>query len=186
MKRLFVAVSVQLSDSFLNTKLKLQNELAREQIVWVKPELQHLTLRFLGQTPESRIDSLKQILQELAAESVPFELQIDKIGVFGSRYAPTTLWFGFSHFEPFRTLFDNLEPKLVSIGYEPNYGNFVPHLTIGRIKKIENKKKFTELVTSLQTSLIPQTLKIDHIELIKSKLMPSGPKYTPLETFRFK
>lgn len=185
MKRLFVAVPVQLSVSFTDIISKLQKEFARDQIVWVKPELQHLTLRFLGQTPDSRLDALKVTLRELSANSVPFELILDKIGVFGSRYAPTTLWFGFSHFEPFRTLFDHLEPKLKSIGFEPNYGNFVPHLTVGRIKRIDQKKKFTEQISTLQDAIIPQTIKIDHIDLIRSKLLPSGPQYTTLETFQF-
>lgn len=185
MKRLFVAVPVQLSSEFQSLTQKIQTGLSRDQIVWVKPELQHLTLRFLGETPESRIDSLKQILTNITSSAHAFDLELDKIGVFGSKYAPTTIWYGFNEFSSFKNLFEQLEPQLRDLGFDPNYGNFVPHLTVGRIKKIENKKRFTELITSLQPDF-SQKIPVNQIHLIRSKLTTSGPIYTTLGTYRLK
>lgn len=185
MKRLFVAVPVQLSPEFQSLTQKIQEGLSRDQIVWVKPELQHLTLRFLGATPDSKIDSLKKILSDVTSNTPAFDLELDKIGVFGSKYAPTTIWYGFNEFSLFKNLFEKVEPLLQELGFVPNYGNFVPHLTVGRIKKIENKNRFTELITTLQPKF-SQKIPVTHLHLIRSKLNTSGPTYTTIGTYRLK
>lgn len=182
MKRLFIAVPVQLSAPFETLSQKLQKELSRDKIVWVEPKLQHLTLRFLGQTPEHFIEPLVNSLQGICAKEDTFSLELNKLGVFGTRYAPAVLWYGFHEFSKFKELFLKIEPSLVEIGFESNYGNFVPHLTVGRIKKIEDKKKFSALVTESQPSF-SQSIPINELQLIRSKLTPTGPRYTILETF---
>ena len=182
MKRLFIAVPVQLSPPFENLSLKLQNELSRDNIVWVEPKLQHLTLRFLGQTPEHLIDPLIKNLHHLCSQHASFALELNKLGVFGTRYAPAVLWYGFQEFSKFKELFFKIEPSLVEMGFESNYGNFVPHLTVGRIKKIEDKKRFSALVTQSQPTF-SQAIPIQEVQLIRSKLTPTGPKYTILDTF---
>ncbi len=182
MKRLFIAVPVVLSDDFQKLSETLQQKMKRDQVVWVKPQLQHLTLRFLGATPDFQIDPLISVLRDISSQNKQFELQLDKIGVFGSRYAPTTIWYGFNQFESFKKLFDQLEPRLIEMGFEPNYGNLVPHLTVGRIKKIENKHQFTEQITQLQPTFT-QCVEIDALHLIKSKLTTQGPVYKILEVF---
>jgi RNA 2',3'-cyclic 3'-phosphodiesterase len=185
MKRLFIAVPVQLSEDFQKLSVVLQQKMARDQITWVKPKLQHLTLRFLGATPESQIDSIKKILRKITDDQKQFSLKLDKMGVFGSRYAPTTIWYGFNEFALFRVLFEKLESELLNIGIEPNHGNFVPHLTVGRIKKIENKNLFTTLITQLQPTFF-QEMDVHAIHLIQSKLTTQGPIYRTIEQFPLK
>ncbi len=182
MKRLFVAVDVRLSEPFQVLSAQLKQQLCLDKIVWVNANLHHLTLRFLGQTPEPYILPLKQALTKLAAENHAFSLEINKLGVFGSKHLPQVIWLGFQDFEPFRQLFLQLEPQLSAIGFEPNYGNFVPHLTLGRIKQIQNKKRFWELVTALQPKE-SQVVRVDSLLLIQSRLTPQGPIYRVLERY---
>lgn len=182
MKRLFVAVDVRLSEPFQVLSAQLKQQLCLDKIVWVDANLHHLTLRFLGQTPEPYILPLKQALTKLAAENHAFSLEMNKLGVFGSKHSPQVIWLGFQDFEPFRQLFLQLEPQLSAIGFEPNYGNFVPHLTLGRIKQIQNKKRFWELVTALQPKE-SQVVRVDSLLLIQSRLTPQGPIYRVLERY---
>ena len=182
MKRLFVAVDVRLSEPFQVLSAQLKQQLCLDKIVWVNANLHHLTLRFLGQTPEPYILPLKQALTKLAAENHAFSLEINKLGVFGSKHSPQVIWLGFQDFEPFRQLFLQLEPQLSAIGFEPNYGNFVPHLTLGRIKQIQNKKRFWELVTALQPKE-SQVVRVDSLLLIQSRLTSQGPIYRVLERY---
>jgi len=176
MKRLFIAVDIALSDDFQALTKQLQFDFSNENIVWVKNELQHLTLRFLGETPETKIDSIVNELTNVANTSAPFELQLDKMGVFGSKYSPETLWFGFSQFSLFKNLFEKLEKELLNLGFQENYGNFVPHITAGRIKKIDNKKRFWETIEKRQPTFT-QTIHVNHLKLIQSKLSNDGPIY---------
>jgi len=179
MKRLFIAVDIELSDSFQTLTQQLKTDLRNDEVAWVKSELQHLTLRFLGETPDAKIEPLANALSIVANSTQPFELQLDKMGVFGSKYAPTTLWYGFSEFSLFKKLFENLEKELLQIGFQENYGNFVPHITVGRIKKVDNKKHFWETIEKYQPQF-SQTIPVRQLKLIQSKLSSEGPTYTTL------
>ena len=185
MKRLFIAVDVELSNEFRELTQQLQFDLRNDDIVWVKSGLQHLTLRFLGETPDAKIEPITNALSAIANSTLSFDLQLDKMGVFGSKYAPAVLWYGFSEFSLFKNLFENLEKELLPVGFEENYGNFVPHITIGRIKKVDNKKRFWETIEKRQPHF-SQTIPVTHLKLMQSKLTNEGPVYKTLLELRIK
>lgn len=180
MKRLFVATKIELDESFTDLTKRLKEHCRFDKIVWVNQEINHLTLRFLGKTPDNEIPELNNILHTIAENTSAFSLQIDKLGVFGSKYAPSVIWLGFKEFTPYRQLFEKLETELLQHDFEPAYGNFVPHITLGRIKSIDNKKKFWQSIEQNQVDF-SQTIKIDHISLYQSKLHNDGPEYRELE-----
>ncbi|MEG1555286.1 MAG: 2'-5' RNA ligase family protein, partial [Bacteroidales bacterium] len=68
------------------------------------------------------------------------------------------------------------------LDFEPNHGNFVPHITLGRIKKVDDKKHFWKLIDTSKPDFT-QVISIDEIILFQSKLTPSGPLYKVIETF---
>ncbi len=182
MKRLFIATKVELNEQYMNLLRRLQQQLAGDRIVWVDSQLQHLTLRFLGQTPDTQIPKLKKLLNEVANQTPSFSLNMDKLGIFGSRYAPSVLWLGFNEFEPYKTLFEKMENGLTSLGFEANQGNLVPHITLGRIKETQSKKYFWKIIERNLPDFIQQ-VHIEEITLFQSRLQPTGPIYTPLHTF---
>lgn len=184
MKRLFIAVNTQLSPEFHTFSQLLKRNMTNDSVVWVKDELQHLTLRFLGKTPDCKISEICEILHEVVNQNEPFELTLNKLGVFGSRYAPTTLWYGFSEFSKFEQLFNQLEGELLKSGFNKNNGNFVPHLTVGRIKKIDSKKKFWGFVETIQPTF-SQIIPVNELLLMQSKLTLDGPHYITLKRFNF-
>ena len=182
MKRLFIAVDIELSNEFQALTKQLQFDLRNDDIVWVKSGLQHLTLRFLGETPDAKIEPIANVLSSIANSTLPFDLQLDKMGVFGSKYAPAVLWYGFSEFSLFKNLFENLEKELIPVGLQENYGNFVPHITIGRIKKVDNKKRFWETIEKRQPPF-SQPIPVRRLKLMQSKLTNAGPIYKTLFDF---
>ena len=181
MKRLFIATPViTLSAEIQKISADLRFRLRHDDIVWVKDEVRHLTLRFLGATPPQQIPLIRKALSETCAKSAPFALEINKIGIFGSHYHPEVIWLGFDHFEPFRKLFDDLEPTLQALGFDANYGNFVPHITLGRIKSLHDKHKFWESIENAQKASFAQDLMIDKLNLYQSFLHKDGPEYKTL------
>ena len=180
MKRLFIATPViNLSAEVQKISADLRFRLRHDDIVWVKDEVRHLTFRFLGATPPQQVPAIRRALAEACAQSEPFTLEINKIGVFGSHYHPEVIWMGFDHFEPFKKLFEELEPKLLDLGFEPNYGNFVPHITLGRIKNLHSKPKFWESIEAVP-STFKQTIDISELILYQSFLHKEGPEYKVL------
>ena len=181
MKRLFIATKVELNEQYMSLTRQLQRQLSGDRIVWVDSQLRHLTLRFLGQTPDYQIPKLKKILNEVANQTQAFTLNMDKLGIFGSQYAPSVLWLGFSTFEPYRQLFENLENQLLKLGFDPNQGNVVPHITLGRIKETQSKKYFWKVFENCQPAF-SQNIPINEITLFQSHLQPTGPIYKALHT----
>lgn len=185
MKRLFIATKIELNEQYVQLIRQLQLKLAGDRIVWVNGQLQHLTLRFLGQTPDNQIPILKNTLHEVAQQTQAFTLNLDKLGVFGSKYAPEVLWLGFSEFEPYLSLFNSMEERLSALGFEPHHGNVVPHITIGRIKETQSKKYFWKVFEQNQPSFF-QHIPINEITLYQSRLQTSGPIYTALDSAKLK
>ena len=178
MKRLFIATPIiTLSAEIQKISADLRFRLRHDDIVWVKGEVQHLTMRFLGATPPQLEAGTRRALADACANHAPFTLTINKIGAFGSHYHPKVLWLGFDHFEPFKAVFEDLEPRLQSLGFEPNNGNFVPHITLGRIKNLHSKDKFWESVEAVQQQPFAQELQISSLNLYQSFLHKEGPEY---------
>ena len=181
MKRLFIATKVELNEQYMNLLRQLQRQLSGDKIVWVDSQLQHLTLRFLGQTADDRIPKLKKMLNEVANQTQDFTLSLDKLGIFGSKYAPSVIWLGFSEFEAYKMLFEKMEERILDLGFEPNHGNVVPHITLGRIKETQSKKYFWKVFENNYPSF-SQSIPINEITLFQSRLQTTGPIYTPLHT----
>jgi 2'-5' RNA ligase len=99
---------------------------------WTRPEQLHITLRFLGDTPEDRLGDIRT---RLRAVRVPrFELALRGTGVFppaGARKPARVLWLGFDPPEPLRALKDAVDGVL-GTDLETAKRGFSPHLTLAR------------------------------------------------------
>ncbi len=176
MKRLFFATKIELDDNFTSILQKLKKNTSFDTISWVEKENLHLTLRFLGKTPESKISTLIEQVTLIFQKQSTIELKMNRIAIFGSRYKPTVIWLGFEENDEMKILFEKIEAKVQEVGFEPNQGNFVPHVTIGRIKNILNKKRFSELISQLQPTS-SQNLSIHNWSLYQSNLNNKGVEY---------
>ena len=90
MKRLFVAIKLKPDENFLRIYYFLKQNLKHDLIRWVEPDKLHLTLKFLGETPNEKIPQIKQLLSDFVKDKKRFEIIFDKVGIFGSSYNPTT------------------------------------------------------------------------------------------------
>jgi RNA 2',3'-cyclic 3'-phosphodiesterase len=99
---------------------------------WVKPHQLHITLRFMGQTPN---DALADIRERLARVKAPgFELALRGAGVFpdgANNKRARVLWLGLHPTEPLVHLKREIDACLGPDTQRPNQG-FSPHLTLAR------------------------------------------------------
>ncbi|MDZ7742914.1 MAG: RNA 2',3'-cyclic phosphodiesterase [Bacteroidota bacterium] len=184
MKRLFAAIKIHPSEKFLDLFDQLRSKLKQDKIKWVDPKNIHITLKFFGETPEAHIDEIAQAIDESIFDASPFELHLRDVGIFGSAYKPRVIWMGIEPGNPIEDLYDKLKVKLEELGYEYDRQNFVPHLTIGRIKEIKNKKYFQQVIDQFKNAEI-QREKVDKLVLFESVLRPAGPEYFVVEEFAF-
>jgi len=182
MKRLFAAVKIHPSPEFLKTYNSLKTGLKFSRITWVRPESIHVTLKFFGETEEKRIPDISRVLKEVAARHKPFTSELVNVGIFGSSYSPKVIWFGIDKAEPLKKLGIDVLQSVETIGWEPDRQNFVPHLTIGRIKEIPDKHLFQRMIDEHKKTWM-QEIQVNEFHLYESILNRDGPIYKVLETY---
>jgi 2'-5' RNA ligase len=95
------------------------------------------------------------------------------------------IWIGIEPNEKLNAFANEILDQMELLGFEKDRQNFVPHLTIGRIKYTDNKKRFQQTIESYQSIYI-QEQTIDRFYLIESKLGTRGPTYSTIENFPLK
>ena len=181
-KRTFLAIQIPTGTEYPALVDKLKKNLTHEKFInYCRPENIHLTLKFLGSTPVDDIPAIIEACQKVAKKHQPFTMDFDRTGLFGSNRVPRVLWLGMNN-QP-QALFD-LEEDLLDafddLGYIRNRQNFVPHLTVCRIKSLVDKQFFMKIYDSIE----PKTyLHADVKELVyyQSILQPTGPIYKVLK-----
>ena len=181
-KRTFLAIPIPSSTEFTAMVERLKKNLQHEKYInYVKTNQIHLTLKFVGETPEEDIQAIIESCQKVAKRHQPFAMDFDRTGFFGSNNVPRVLWLGMNN-QP-KALFD-LEADLLDafddLGYLRDRQNFVPHLTVCRIKQLVDKQFFLQVHNSIEQKTY---LHADVKELIyfQSFLQPTGPIYKVLK-----
>jgi len=149
----------------------------------VKPENIHITLKFFGETEERRIPEISSVLREVAGRHQPFTTELVNVGIFGSSYSPKVIWFGTDKSEPLKKLGVDILQSVEKIGWEYDRQNFVPHLTIGRIKFIPDKHLFQSVIDEHKKTRM-QEVQVESFYLYESILLREGPVYKVLETYK--
>lgn len=188
MKRLFLAIPIKTRDNdFIPLLEGLKRQLAHEKrIGWVKPDNIHLTLKFIGNTPNEDVPKIIEAVGTMLKNHKSFTMDFNHTGIFGSRYAPRVLWLGMQNTP--QELYDLEEDTLSAfdkIGYLRDRQNFVPHITLGRIKELCEKQYFQKIVAGIeQKSYIRQD--VNEIILFQSFLRPEGAVYKVLKKWELR
>jgi 2'-5' RNA ligase len=179
--RAFLAIDVDkaLTGKILEVQEKLKEVDA--PVKYVEGENLHFTLKFFGDINENKVQELLAIIEEKVNNFNPFEISIEKTGVFPSLRYIRVVWLGATNIEAFSELQKELDEEFIKMGFEKER-SYIPHLTIGRLKGSHNKELLVEKIEELQDVEIG-SMKIDKIVLKMSELTPSGPIYTDLKVF---
>lgn len=98
---------------------------------WIDPENYHITLRFAGDITDSVADSFAGALDDIRFDS--FELEVQGLGSFGGN-KPRSIWASFKP-SPQLELLQRAHERAARIaGLPPETRNFVPHITLARLK----------------------------------------------------
>jgi 2'-5' RNA ligase len=103
------------------------------RIRWVRVDGLHLSLRFLGPTPDDRRGPLEAGADALASADAPFEVVLGGGGAFPSIERPRSLWVGVATgVDRLARLADGLTAAAADSGQVLDTRPFTPHLTIAR------------------------------------------------------
>jgi len=175
MQRLFISVNC-------DNKVKAQFLSVQEKIItqsikgnFTLPQNLHLTLVFLGETPEDKIPLISSVIDKALQPPVaPFTLTFSTIGCF--KHSNKELWWiGTEHndtrLDILETIRQRIAEGLFSKGVSFDNRPFNPHITLGR-----EIKHTSPIIIPKQDIIFP----VNRISLMKSERIKGILTYTEI------
>ncbi len=146
---------------------------------WPRAENLHLTLKFLGEIEESRVEALSKAAGRAASDSRRFTLKLEGAGAFPRRGGPRVLWLGVADSSGgLARLQSRLEDECEREGFQREERPFHPHLTLARLRAPQGTRALAQL--HQETGFEPLEFPITELVVMLSELGPGGSRYTPL------
>ncbi len=174
-------IAIDLPREIVREIERIQKELDKKKVFvgkFVELENLHLTLKFLGEIDEEKIEEVKKELKKIKFSS--FDLGLGSLGVFSSNFI-RIVWvkvLGKGVYELQRLIDSSIE----GLGFEKE-NRFMGHITLARVKSVKDRKLFLKRLNEISVS--KKSFSVDRFYLIKSELKPFGPEYEILEEFEF-
>jgi len=187
--RVFIAVDLPYEAK--EELAKLQKRLKKQHwpVRWEKPEKIHLTLAFLGEFQERRLPQLKTLVKKACLGVKPFEISFKGLGAFPDFFKPRIVWLGLKgDLKTLAQLQKSIARELKKTGFWFDKKPFVPHMTLGRVKRGVSKGALQDLGKKIGQKRIlsfQNTLLVDSIKIMKSNLLPEGSVYQELAKIKF-
>lgn len=149
-------------------------------VTWVRRELLHFTVKFLGEISAGHVNLIRSTLGSVASTHHPFSMQLSGTGTFPNFHNPRVVWIGV---KPHRTVFalaEDVEEACELLGFERDARGFSPHLTIGRVKRALSHAMAGALERAALAPRAEYVVDVESLDLMRSDLTPTGPSYTVL------
>ena len=188
-RRLFVAVPLDTAAvttiAALVERIRAERALAapdERDVRWVRMDGLHLTLRFLGPTPEASVPTVAEAVRRVASTQDPFEVRIDGGGSFPNPRRPRTLWLAVTHgTAELGSLARAVDRELVAAGWPSDDRPFRAHLTVARSDGVPAGADVARRLTAAAEG-VDVSSAADRLVLFES-ITGGGPaRYEPLES----
>ena len=170
--RLFIAINVsqETTEHFKELQKKLSGKLNLTKTF-------HNTLKFLGEISPQKTEEVKKKLEAINFKE--FTATLNGTGVFPSEDYIRIVWVALEPKEIICELQAQIDEALKDLFEKEK--DYVPHITIARVKAIEDKKQFAESVRNLQVR--PIKFQVKEFKLIESTLTAEGPVYREIAVY---
>ena len=180
--RTFLSIPVPYEVGSKKNMLYSTIEDSRGNINWVKNTNLHLTLKFLGHTPESSFKMVIDAVEKITKSIRPFNLKIEETGCFPVETRPRVLWMGVrGKIDPLLELVEDIEKSLYNLGFHRESQVSSPHITLARIKYPQKVTPDIELF--LRSTYDAIDFPVDRVQFFSSELLKTGAVYNLLKTF---
>ncbi|GAA1112260.1 RNA 2',3'-cyclic phosphodiesterase [Kribbella jejuensis] len=166
--RLFVAV-VPPNDVVedLTEFVEPRREHPDEDIRWATDDHWHITLAFLGDVPDWKIEELEERLERAARRQKPFELQLSGAGAFPGVPDARVLYARVrDDSESLKHLSMTTRAAANRAGVEVEGRKFTPHLTLARLRRQMDVTKWVRIFENYQSPVWTA----GSLQLIESRL----------------
>jgi 2'-5' RNA ligase len=148
---------------------------------WTNPEQLHLTLRFIGDVPDEKIESVTTHLAAVRVE--PFVLPVEGVGVFPPKAPPRVMWIGVGRGHPrLHQLRQRIDDALLAAGLlDLDVRTFHPHVTLARCG--EGAAPAVSRWMHRHKEFAAPPFRVAAFDLVASELRPAGAVHTLVQRF---
>ena len=172
--RLFIAIDFNELKNYFS---ELQKSLPTHSLSLTKSF--HLTLKFLGEVQQDKVEDIIGILQKIRFEH--FDINLDKLGIFPNENYIRVVWIGLNPENKVFAVQKQVDESLKNLFKEEK--DFKAHITLARIQHLEDNNSFLEQLKKIRVE--NKKIEVRDFRLVKSTLTPQGPVYGDLEVFNF-
>ena len=174
MIRTFISIDVPLTEGIED----VIDELKMTENVRPVPKGQiHLTLKFLGDQDERKVERLCSSLRDALSGTGPFDIVVEGVGAFPDMRHPKVVWLGVKDPDPLIGLADRVDSVIKGLKMKADDKRFSPHITVGRVtSRVDLKDLFARYE---KTSFCSFTC--GHVDVMKSVLTPKGAIHSIIE-----
>lgn len=173
--RAFISADIVPHDELVSVLRELAG--SRADLKIVRPELMHVTLKFLGDTDEGLTEEIVSRMRDAVKDLTPFSIRLCGMGAFPSMSSIRVVWVGIEDGKNLGEIARRLDTSIGELGFARDKKGFVPHLTLARTRSGRNIANVQEILMRNGATDYGQHL-IDRILLKKSVLSPTGPTYS--------
>jgi RNA 2',3'-cyclic 3'-phosphodiesterase len=146
---------------------------------WVAPESIHITLKFVGEIPEKRLEDIDTAVTGLTWKS--FTISVRGVGFFPGKRSPRVLWAGLEA-PTMQGLAEQLDARMERLGFEKEKRAFRPHVTLARAKDTRLDSTLVTAATQYEEHDFG-SFTVDRVFLFMSTLQPAGAVYEKLKEY---
>jgi 2'-5' RNA ligase len=151
---------------------------------WARPEGLHVTLKFVGEVKEDKLERIKSALA--AVKAAPFPVTFANAGFFPAAKSPRVFWIGVAGGEALTQLASAVDIATHNAGVPQEERDYSPHLTLARAGSAPGAQhQLKPLASFVGTAPSPQfgTMTAQEFWLYQSQPQRGGSKYTKLQRF---
>lgn len=152
------------------------------RITWVDPKILHITLEFLGDVEEGKINLVSATIEKACQQVKPFELKLEGLKLIPNIHHPRVIAVSIGDdLDAYRKLGILIRSAIQPLGLF-SAKQKAPHVTLGRVKgkfPPRAKKRFLQITKESHFNDY-KSIKVREVILTKSTLTQVGPIYTPI------
>lgn len=173
-------MAVELDGELVDKVFEIQKQIGEcnALVKFVEPENLHFTFKFLGDITPEKAEHIVNMAEDKVEDYEPFEMTIKGAGAFPNLGYIRVIWLG-TEDSIFSKMQEDFDKEFIKMGFNKER-SYIPHLTIGRVKGVQNKELLVSMIKDLQDIEVG-TMTVDRLVLKESDLTPVGPIYTDLK-----
>lgn len=148
---------------------------AAPDVRWVDAPRIHLTMKFLGEHPESAVPPLVEMLAGIASRYNPISLELGGLNAFPNLRRPRVVWLGVKADPKLELVHHDVESACAALGHPIEGRAYRPHVTLGRVR--DRPVDPTRIAAAARGIVYEATVQAEALDLMVSEHIDGAPRY---------